>query len=338
MIQGEQRNLWGIVLAAGEGSRVRDFLKHLCGGKGIKQYCAVIGHRSLLEHTLARVERVIPRERMLIVVSSDHREEVGAQLSSWPDGNVILQPQNRDTTAGILLPLAHISRREPFATVAIFPSDHFILEETRFMAFVQEAIAEVQNFPQNPILLGMTPTCLEEGYGWIEPNEREPGRSTYAVREFWEKPTLGEACALLRRGALWNTFICTARANLLWDMVRLVAPALYSDFRAIRHALYSSRANTEIENRYHRMQSVNFSTDVCEPLARSLRVLPVPDVGWSDWGSVKRICSTLEQLGKLDHCLARLNQRQGDIVSAMLHGQTGDRIGKNIQNGRRSLS
>lgn len=28
--------LWGIVLAAGEGTRVREFLARLCGGRGIK--------------------------------------------------------------------------------------------------------------------------------------------------------------------------------------------------------------------------------------------------------------------------------------------------------------
>jgi mannose-1-phosphate guanylyltransferase len=69
------RKLWGIVLAAGEGARVRGFLQQLCGGRGIKQFCAVIGRRSLLEHTLARVEQLIPRERMLVVVSTDHQEE-----------------------------------------------------------------------------------------------------------------------------------------------------------------------------------------------------------------------------------------------------------------------
>ena len=38
--------LWGIVLAAGEGTRVRSFLTELCGGRGIKQFCAVMGGRS----------------------------------------------------------------------------------------------------------------------------------------------------------------------------------------------------------------------------------------------------------------------------------------------------
>ena len=89
----EQR-LWGIVLAAGEGTQVRDFLAQLCGGQGIKQFCAVIGRRSLLEHTLARVERLIPRERILIVVSPRHREEVEQQLAHWPTDNIICQPAN----------------------------------------------------------------------------------------------------------------------------------------------------------------------------------------------------------------------------------------------------
>ena len=92
----QEQNLWGIVLAAGEGTRVRKFLQQQCGGRGIKQFSAVIGHRSMLEHTLARVERLIP-ERILVIVSVDHREEVAAQLAHWPAVNVTFQPENQDT-------------------------------------------------------------------------------------------------------------------------------------------------------------------------------------------------------------------------------------------------
>ncbi len=73
--------LWGLVLAAGEGTRVRGFLSELCGGRGIKQFCTVIGGRSMLQDTLDRVERLIPRKRLLVVVSRHHREEVAQQLS-----------------------------------------------------------------------------------------------------------------------------------------------------------------------------------------------------------------------------------------------------------------
>jgi mannose-1-phosphate guanylyltransferase len=133
----------GIVLAAGDGTRVRAFLSNLCGGRGIKQFCAVIGRRSMLEHTLARVEMLIPRQHIMIVVSDEHRPEIEQQLSHWPGENVIVQPENRDTTAGILLPLVHIANRDPAATVAIFPSDHFIVNEQRFIDYVRYAVSEL---------------------------------------------------------------------------------------------------------------------------------------------------------------------------------------------------
>jgi mannose-1-phosphate guanylyltransferase len=297
--------LWGIVLAGGEGTRVRTLLQHLCGGRGIKQFCAVIGRRSMLEHTLARVERLIPRERIVVVVSIDHRQEALKQLSHWPAGNIIYQPANRDTAPGILLPLAHVSHREPFATVAIFPADHFILDEDRFMASVQRAVAETQRFPRELTLLGMTPDRAEEGYGWIEPAGEERGRATRAVRRFWEKPSLPCAQELLARGALWNTFVCVARAATVWEMARQTEAELYDSFMAIRRALAHRHADHVTQSVYRLLRPVDFSTGVCERLPARLRVLPVPEVGWSDWGSVERIGDTLQRLGKMNDAVQR---------------------------------
>jgi mannose-1-phosphate guanylyltransferase len=302
--------LWGIILAAGDGVRVRDFLVDLCGGRGIKQFCAVIGRRSMLEHTLARAERLIPRKRIVIVVSRHHCEEVAQQLAHWPAENVIFQPENRDTTAGVLLPLACISHRDPLATVAIFPSDHFVLQEGRFMDAVRREVWETRRFPWNLTLLGMQPDCAEEGYGWILSGEPEKQRETRAVRGFWEKPTLAQAQDLWRDGALWNTFVCIAQSGALWGMVRRAAAEVHERFGRIRQALGASSAERIIEQTYSDMPSINFCSGVCEPLAAELRVLPVPPVGWSDWGTVERIRATLEQLGRQAEFLARLNRRK----------------------------
>lgn len=317
MSQTQEHKLWGIVLAAGEGTRVRDFLTRLCGGRGIKQFCAVIGRRSMLEHTIARAEQLIPRERILVVVSTDHGAEVAAQLAHWSTDNVIFQPRNRDTAPGILLPLAHLSHRDPLANVALFPSDHCILREERFISVVGRAVAEVQRFPQEMILLGMGPDGAEEGYGWIEPDAEEAGRETSAVCRFWEKPASVDRQRLLARGALWNTFVCVAWAPTLWAMVQRAVPDLYHTFSEIRQALGRPHAPLVIERIYDTLRAVNFSSDVCEPLTSCLRVLPVPAVGWSDWGSVERICASLEQMGKLDDCLARLRYQQGDTALAL---------------------
>jgi len=216
-----KRQLWGIVLAAGEGTRVREFLAQMCGGRGIKQFCAVTGRRSMLQHTLDRAERLIPRERSLVVVSTEHRAEVEAQLAQWPAENIIFQPANRDTAPGILLPLAHVSHRDPLANVAIFPSDHCIQHEARFIRAVSCAVAEVERFPQDFVLLGMAPDAAEEGYGWIEPSTRDEGRTTQGVQRFGEKPDPATTHALLSRGALWNTFVCVAWAPTVCNPVKV---------------------------------------------------------------------------------------------------------------------
>jgi mannose-1-phosphate guanylyltransferase len=266
----------------------------------------------MLEHTLARVERFIPRERILIVVSTHHRPEVEAQLAHWPQANVIFQPLNRDTAPGILLPLAHVSQRAPSATVAIFPSDHFLVEEARFMSSVERAVEETRCFRQDVTLLGMIPTEIEEGYGWIEPGAKTHGRDTLVVQRFYEKPSPLRAHRLLRHGALVNTFVCVAQANTIWELVRQAAAELYQNFMVIRRALQTPHAEEVIAGMYRMMQSVNFSSDICEPLAARLRVLPVPDVGWSDWGRSERILASLPCIGKLEECLARL-RRRGEV-------------------------
>ena len=310
-----ERQLWGIVLAAGEGTRARAFLKQLCSGRGIKQFCAVLDSRSMLEHTLARVERLIPRQRILVVVSQHHQAEVTQHLAHWPAENVIYQPANRDTAPGILLPLTHISQRDPFATVTVFPSDHFVLKEAPFLAAVERAVAEVQHFPRQLILLGALPDQAEGDYGWIEPARPESSRDSRSVLRFVEKPSRAEAGELMARGALWNTFVFAARAPTLWAMVRQTAPDLADAFARIGHILRlrSVDALCFTEHAYARMRAVNFSSGVCEPLVSWLRVLPLPDVGWSDWGTAERIVAALHHVGKLDACLARLrHETEGD--------------------------
>lgn len=339
----DEQHLWGIVLAAGEGTRVRRFLQQLCGGRGIKQFCAITGQESLVQQTLARVERLIPRERILIVVSQDHRDEVRQQLAHWPARNVIFQPSNRDTGPGILLPLAHVTHRDPQAMVAVFPSDHFIVDEAPFMATVERAVEEVRHFPRELLLLGMTADQAEEGYGWVEPAGKEGGRESRAVRRFWEKPSPAEVRALMARGALCNTFVFVVKSVTLWRMFRQTAPDLHLTFEMIRVMQNSLHATLFTTHAYEMMPALNFSRDVCEPLASWLRVLPVPECGWSDWGCEERILASLQQIGKLEECLIRLRQRKAaaqDRMSPVSGGvlETSTRVGTGLRKGAKPQS
>jgi len=112
----------------------------------------------------------------------------------------------------------------------------------------------------------------------------------------------------MAHGALWNTFVFAAQATTLWAMVRQTAPDLADAFERLCRilSLRSSYASSFTEYAYERMRAVNFSSRVCEPLVSWLRVLPLPEVGWSDWGTAERILASLQQVGKLDAGLARV--------------------------------
>ena len=164
--------LCGLVLAGGEGQRLKSYIKRLRGDSLPKQYVKFTGAHSMLEHTYRRAEKLIPRERLFTVVNQAHmkHQAVVDQLGGREPGTVILQPENRDTGPGLLLPLMHIYKRYANAIVAVFPSDQFIWEEDHLMRHVRLAHAIVKRVPSKLVLLGIKPDYEESEYGYIVPN------------------------------------------------------------------------------------------------------------------------------------------------------------------------
>ena len=301
--------LCGLVLAGGEGQRLKSFIRRLRGDSLPKQYVKFTGARSMLEHTYRRVEKLIPRERLFTVVNQAHMEFPAAldQLVGRHPGTVVAQPENRETGPGLLLPLMHILKRYPSAIVAVFPSDQFIWEEDRLMRHVRLAHAIVKRHPSKLVLLGIKPEYGELEYGYILPSEDwdANGWGTYAVTKFVEKPDFINAHKLIARGALWNTMMMVFNAATLLQWVNDLRPDVHHRFERIHQAIGTPRESMVLRKTYDRLENVNFSADLLEPLARthpgSLSVLPVSNVVWSDWGSESRIVEMVKRLGRVPH-------------------------------------
>ena len=58
-----------IVLAGGEGTRLRALTRRITGAEAPKQFCPLIGSKSLLEQTYDRVSSLIPPDRTVTVVN-----------------------------------------------------------------------------------------------------------------------------------------------------------------------------------------------------------------------------------------------------------------------------
>ena len=101
-------SVWAVVLAGGEGERVRPLVDRWVGHHRPKQYCAFTGTRSMFQHTVDRALELVPPERIVAIAARSHQREITTQLDQRPVRAVLLQPDNRDTAAGIFLPLAYI--------------------------------------------------------------------------------------------------------------------------------------------------------------------------------------------------------------------------------------
>jgi mannose-1-phosphate guanylyltransferase len=163
--QIRREHLCGMILAGGEGKRLQPFIRACLGCDRPKRYGAFNHNRSMLRRTIPRAKRIIPSERLLTVVIHPHLPYVQQELDDRPAETVIVQPCNRETGPGILLPLLHIYRHDPQAIVAILPSDHSIPEEEPFMASIEHTAAFVNGHPEHPVLLGVEPRWPEVEYG-----------------------------------------------------------------------------------------------------------------------------------------------------------------------------
>ncbi len=82
---------------------------------------------------------------------------MAAELTGSRAPQVLVQPVNRGTAARVLFPSHCVQWQDPEATVAVFPSDHFILEERVFMDHVAKVATWVRH-REWVVLLGAQPT------------------------------------------------------------------------------------------------------------------------------------------------------------------------------------
>lgn len=299
-----------VVLAGGDGRRLQSFVRRVRGDELPKQYMTLYGSHSLLERTFARVERLVPPERVMTIVTRDHLRYADAcrQLVTRPPHTVIVQPRNRDTAPGLLLPLAYLQRRCEDAIVAVFPSDHYVSDDSALMRHVATAFEAVEHRPDLVVLLGASPGASETDYGYVVPGHSMAGdglSQVRSVRRFIEKPTARQAEAMALQGALWNTSIIVFRLQVLRELMWCVAPTLSLRFMEIAEALDTPRAHQVIDDVYQGVPPVSLSRGVLELVSdwcpSRLAVVPLDDACWSDWGVEHRILRDLRRMGEDDH-------------------------------------
>lgn len=286
-------HLWVVILAAGEGKRVRDLTRDRWGMPAPKQYSLIEGRSTFLDATLKRARKLAPPERIVAVVARQHRRWWASELADLPARNVISQPENRGTAAGILLPLLWITRRDSSARLVILPSDHGVASEETLLKAISGAVTSVPHSESEMVLLGVQPEGPETGYGWIVPHQGDDSLLR-PVASFREKPDAATATSLLSQGGLLNSFILIAGGQFLLELFKTAMPQLW---RAFQPFIQETRGTLSIEHdgfsSYESIPNLDFSRDLLERASDKLWVYPVPPCGWLDLGTPERLTGHL---------------------------------------------
>jgi mannose-1-phosphate guanylyltransferase len=280
---------WTLALAGGEGVRLADYVHQRCGQRMPKQYCRLLGDRSMLEHTLDRLNQLTPPSRTLTVIGTGHGEIAAPQLAGRCD-HVFRQPAARDTGVALYVALAMIKHWHPGAVVTITPTDHYVAPAPRYVDQVRRARAAAAQLRDAVVVLGAPPVDPDPELGYLAVGDKITQIPRLRrVTGFVEKPSAPRAQQLIAEGGLWNTMVACGTVEALWDLGRATEPQLLDILDSFVPLVGSRDESDAIEYIYRAILPVSLSSDVFERGADRLTALELDGIDWSDWGRPERI-------------------------------------------------
>jgi mannose-1-phosphate guanylyltransferase len=75
---------WGVLLAGGDGTRLKNLTRLISGDDRPKQFCRLFGEESLLDQARKRAERSISPEQILVPLTGSHRAFYFQELGNPP--------------------------------------------------------------------------------------------------------------------------------------------------------------------------------------------------------------------------------------------------------------
>jgi mannose-1-phosphate guanylyltransferase len=271
-----------VIMAGGGGTR----LWPLSRKEKPKQLLSLLGKETLFQSTVARLEKLFPPERIVIVTVAELAREMQEQVPSIPAENYLIEPAPRGTASVVALAAAVLEKRDPQAIMAIQTSDHYIRNRDLFHYLIRTAFDVAKK--NYLVTLGIAPTFPSTGYGYIQQGEPLDGDykyPVYKVQRFKEKPDQETAQQLLHSGDhSWNSGMFIWRADAILAEIERQMPELFKAVKEISAAWDTPGQDDVLQEHWRDLKNQTIDYGIMEK-AKQVAVLPAGGLGWSDVGS-----------------------------------------------------
>ncbi len=275
-----------VILAGGSGTRFWPRSRRARA----KQVLALDGERSMIQQTVERLKPLAALDQTWVITNEYLAHEIADQLPGLPDAQIVQEPVARNTAPACGLAAFLIEKQNPEAVLGIFPSDHVISDEPRFLRTLQKAIT-VATSGDNMVVLGIEPSRAETGYGYIETGDFTRDDAALHVRRFIEKPNQNRAEEFVAAGTYyWNSGIFLWSARTLANAVREHLPETAPLLEGIAASYGTPQFEEVFHSLYPKCENISVDYAVLEPRSAKgehlshLYCLPA-EFSWNDLGS-----------------------------------------------------
>jgi mannose-1-phosphate guanylyltransferase len=244
----------------------------------------------MIQQTVERLKPLAGLDKTWIITNEYLAHEIAGQLKGIPAGQIVQEPVARNTAPACGLAAFLIERQNPDAVLGVFPSDHVIADEPRFLRALQKGIA-VAAAGDNIVVLGIEPTRAETGYGYIETTDYTRDDSALHVRRFIEKPNQNRAEDFVAAGNyFWNSGIFLWSARTLANAVREHLPETAPLLETIAAAYGTPQFDEVFRAVYPKCENISVDYAVLEPRSAKGEHLSHlycirAEFSWNDLGS-----------------------------------------------------
>lgn len=272
---------YALILAGGSGQRFWP----LSRDKHPKQLLKLFDDKTLLEHTIDRLEGLLPKENILVLTNHQQLEGVRSVLKDFPQENIIAEPDKRDTGPAIALAIGWVAAKDPNATMMVLPSDHIIKDREAFQQTLRSA-AHAARQSQALVTIGITPTWPCPSYGYIERGEPfstdlTDSNPVYEVIRFREKPSIDLAERFLEQGGFtWNAGMFFWTVSAVRNNLNHLCPELAAFVDTLANAEDFHQA---IQTEFSKLPKLSIDYALMEKAPRVLNVEASFD--WDDVGN-----------------------------------------------------